>query len=122
MPRTEPLAPVTGMLNTVAVPRVADLLAALGADAMVADAYNVLGDLCLTRGQLERSETHFDGAAAAGAFVGDGFRDLARAYEATDRHYDAARANAKAIKHGGDVALPTQRLLENVWQGLLEGN
>jgi tetratricopeptide (TPR) repeat protein len=118
----EVLVPANPAEDPAAMVRVADLLEVLGAKELTATAHNVLGMLCLEHGQADRAEAHLLGAVAAGANVGDGFRMLGRLYEAEGRPMDAAHAYVLAIKNGDGFMLPAQKVLENLWHGMGNGN
>ena len=64
---------------------------------------------------------HMDAAVEQGVYVVYGHRDLGKAYENQGRNLDAARAYAKSMKQGNDLALPAKKFIENLRKGILRG-
>jgi tetratricopeptide (TPR) repeat protein len=87
-----------GEEEAVVIPRVGDLLVALGADNFVGKAHHLLYGLCLDRGELVTAEIHLDQAAATGIATLYGYQDLATTYLAMERHADALRAARKDLR------------------------
>jgi tetratricopeptide (TPR) repeat protein len=87
-----------GMEEVVVVPRVGDLLVALGADKFVPQAHQLLFGLALDRGELDEAETQLDRAVGLGMTPLYGYEDLAQAYLAQGRETDAARMAQKDIR------------------------
>lgn len=79
------------------IPRVGDLLAALGADNFVGKAHNMLFGLLLERGELADAEFQLDRAAETGIAL-HGYQDLATAYLEQGRNADAVRVGAKDLQ------------------------
>ena len=84
--------------EAVVVPRVGDLLMALGADNFVRQAHHLLFGLHLDRAEPAKAEIHLDRAAAMGAPVLYGYQDLAEAYLDVGHNTDAIRAAGKDLK------------------------
>jgi hypothetical protein len=85
--------------EVIVVPRVGDLLTALGADNFAGKAHHVLYGLHLNRGELIEAELNLDMAAATGVATLYGYRDLAETYLAMDREADALRAAKKDLRN-----------------------
>lgn len=83
--------------ETVVVPRVSDLLAALRADNFVGKAHHLLFGLYLNGGNLSLAEFHLDQAAATGIAVLYGYRDLAATYLDEGRGSDVLRLARKDL-------------------------
>lgn len=114
-----PEDPSQGM--PVQSPSLRDLVQAIGVDDYVGDAHQQLGRLYVDYGSLMLAERHLDVASDRGIGVSDAYRNLAQRYESVDLHADAARAYFKSIKHGGGVADPLQRVLQNLADAILDG-
>ena len=84
--------------EVVNMPRVADLLAALGADNFAGKAHNMLFGLLLERGELADAEFHLDRATDTGLAALYGYQDLATAYLDQGRRPDALRVAAKDLQ------------------------
>src|SRR5262249_7308705 len=84
--------------ESVVVPRVGDLLLAVGADNFVGQAHHLLFGLHLDRSELNTAEEHLDRAVATGIRVLYGYHDLAAAYLDEGRNSDAIRAAGKDVK------------------------
>jgi hypothetical protein len=93
------LGPDMAMEEVIVVPRVGDLLAALGADNFAGRAHHLLFGLHLNRGELIEAELNLDMAAATGLATLYGYRDLAETYLAMDREADALRAAKKDLRN-----------------------
>ena len=50
-----------------------------------------------------------------------GYRDLGRQYERDRRYLDAARAYAKSMRQGSDVAVPFQHFIQDLLKGMFYG-
>ncbi len=87
-----------GEEEAVVIPRVGDLLAALGADNFVGKAHHLLFGHCLDRAELVAAEVHLDAAVATGVAPLYGYQDLGNTYLALDRHADALRAAEKDLR------------------------
>jgi hypothetical protein len=81
----------------IVVPRVGDLLVALGADNFVGRAHHLLFGLALDEGELRVAELHLDQAVATGIAPLFGYEDLAEAYLSEQRPTDALRAAGKYL-------------------------
>lgn len=97
------------MEETVIVPRVADLLTAIGAVNFAGKAHNLLFGLHLDRGELLAAELHLDAAVATGIAPLYGYRDLAEAYVA----YDQPQALVRLMQKDLDTAAPWLRPATN---------
>jgi tetratricopeptide (TPR) repeat protein len=86
------------MEEVIVVPRVGDLLAALGATNFPGKAHLTMFGLHLDRGELIEGELNLDMAAATGMATLYGYRDLAETYLAMGRELDAARAVRKDVR------------------------
>jgi hypothetical protein len=86
------------MEEVIVVPRVGDLLAALGATNFAGKAHHVLFGLHLDRGELIEAELNLDMAAVTGMATLYGYRDLAEAYLAAGRDADGFRAVKKDVR------------------------
>jgi hypothetical protein len=86
------------MDEEIVVPRVGDLLAALGATNFAGKAHHILFGLHLDRGELIEAELNLDMAAATGMATLYGYRDLAEAYLAMGRDADGLRALKKDVR------------------------
>jgi hypothetical protein len=84
--------------ETVVVPRVGDLLFAIGAENFVGKAHHLLFGLYLDGGELTVAEFHLDRAAATGIAVLYGYQDLATAYLDQECNADAVRVAAKDLQ------------------------
>lgn len=87
-----------GEEEAVVIPRVGDLLVALGADNFVGKAHHLLFGICLDRAELVTAEVHLDAAAATGVATLYGYQDLGETYLALDRPADALRAARKDLE------------------------
>ena len=87
-----------GEEEAVVIPRVGDLLVALGADNFVGKAHHLLYGICLDRAELVTAEVHLDSAAATGVATLYGYQDLGETYLALDRPADALRAARKDLE------------------------
>jgi hypothetical protein len=92
------LATDMAMEEVIVVPRVGDLLAALGAANFAGKAHLVMFGLHLDRGELIEGELNLDMAAATGMETLYGYRDLAEAYLAMGREADGLRAVKKDLR------------------------
>jgi tetratricopeptide (TPR) repeat protein len=110
----QPLVAVTTPEALDVAPTVHDLLMACGGDRFVADAHSIVSYLHLEQGNADAAERHLDSATALGATVIYGYDDVARAYEEEHRYLSAARAAAKAVRHGPGRAGAAVRLLKNL--------
>jgi tetratricopeptide (TPR) repeat protein len=79
------------------VPRVGDLLVALGADNFVGQAHHLLFGVELDLGATTAAEEHLDLAVATGIAPLLGYEELAEAYLEQDQPADALRATRKDI-------------------------
>jgi len=84
--------------ETVVVPRVGDLLVAIGAHNFVGKAHHLLFGLYLDGRELGAAEHHLDHAAANGIAVLYGYRDLAENYLLEERNGDALRVLRKDLE------------------------
>ena len=80
------------------VPRVGDLLTALGADNFAGKACMMLFGLHLDRGELIEAELNLDMAAATGMPTLYGYRDLAETYLTMGREADGLRTAKKDLR------------------------
>jgi len=80
------------------VPRVGDLLTALGADNFFGKAHNMLFGLLLERGELADAKFHLDRATDTGIAALYGYQDLATAYLHQGCNADAVRVAAKDLQ------------------------
>jgi hypothetical protein len=85
------------MEEQLVVPRVGDLLVALGADNFVAKAHHLLFGIELDRGATFDAEQHLDLAVAAGIAPLLGYEELAEAYLDQEQPADALRATRKDL-------------------------
>jgi hypothetical protein len=92
------MATEMAMEEVIVVPRVGDLLAALGATNFAGKAHHVLFGMHLDRGDLIEAELNLDMAAATGMATLYGYRDLAEAYLAAGRDADGFRAVKKDVR------------------------
>ena len=83
--------------ETIVVPRVGDLLVALGADNFVGQSHHLLYGLLRDRGNLTVAEFHLDQAAGSGIPVADSYRGLAAAYLDDGRSADGLRVARKDL-------------------------
>jgi len=99
--------------EVIVLPRVGDLLAALGAENFAGKAHLVLFGMHLDRGELIEAELNLDMAAATGLPTLYGYRDLAETYLAMGRDADGLRAVKKDlhVKHPW-VGQAWERLVE----------
>jgi hypothetical protein len=88
----------TAIEEVIVVPRVGDLLTALGADNFAGKAHHLLFGLHLDRGELIAAELNLDMAAATGLTTLYGYRDLAEAYLTMGRDADGLRAVQKDLR------------------------
>jgi hypothetical protein len=79
------------------VPRVGDVLVALGADNFVGQAHHLLFGVELDLGATMAAEEHLDRAVATGIAPLLGYEELAEAYLEQDQPADALRATRKDI-------------------------
>lgn len=79
------------------VPRVGDLLVALGADNFVGQAHHLLFGIEFDRGATRAAEEHLDLAVATGIAPLLGYEELAEAYLDQEQPADALRATRKDI-------------------------
>jgi tetratricopeptide (TPR) repeat protein len=93
------MGPDMAIEEVIVVPRVGDLLTALGADNFAGKAHHLLFGLQLNRGELIEAELNLDMAAATGVATLHGYRDLAETYLAMDREADALRAAKKDLRN-----------------------
>jgi tetratricopeptide (TPR) repeat protein len=91
------LATEMAVEEAIIVPRVGDLLAALGATNFAGRAHLLMFGLHLDRCELIEAELNLDMAAATGMATLDGYRDLAETYLTVGREVDAARAARKDL-------------------------
>lgn len=87
-----------GEEEAVVIPRVGDLLVALGADNFVGKAHHLLFGLCFDRAELVTAEIHLDEAVATGIAPLYAYQDLGETYLAVERPADALRVAEKDIK------------------------
>jgi tetratricopeptide (TPR) repeat protein len=92
------MATEMAMEEVIVIPRVGDLLAALGATNFAGKAHHMLFGLHLDRGELIEAELNLDMAAATGMATLYGYRDLAEVYLAVGREVDGARAVRKELR------------------------
>jgi hypothetical protein len=115
---------VTGEANfeeAVIVPRVGDLLVALGADNFVGKAHHLLFGLEMDRGELRQAEEHLDLAVAAGVAPLFGYEDLAAAYTVEEQPADALRAMRKDFAANypllWEAGQEMKATMKEVWEG-----
>jgi hypothetical protein len=97
-----PLIPADWTSEPALRPTIEDLLVALGVDNHVAMAHNLLAQHYLERANADLAEHHLDRAVELGANVLDAYSRLSDLFESESRHLAAARADAKAARHGRD--------------------
>jgi len=108
--------------ETVVVPRVSDLLAALRADNFVGKAHHLLFGLYFDGGNLSVAEFHLDSAAATGVAVLYGYRDLAATYLDEGRTSDVLRLASKDLDVNQPWIRPLcRRLAESARAGAVSG-
>lgn len=109
-----PLIPSSWTAEPALVPTVRDVLVALGAERYVGRAHYTLGSLMAERGQPELAEGHLDAARHEGVRVLLGYEEVARLYEGTGRHFEAARAQAKQLGTGSGGTGTVLRMMGNL--------
>jgi tetratricopeptide (TPR) repeat protein len=108
-----------GEQEAVVIPRVGDLLVALGADNFVGKAHHLLFGICLDRGELATAERHLDEAAATGIATLHGYQDLGETYLALHRPADALRAARKDVRNNHpEIGETWNRLNEATYQSV----
>jgi hypothetical protein len=111
----------TNFEETVIVPRVGDLLVALGADNFVGKAHHLLFGLEMDRGELRQAEEHLDLAAATGVAPLFGYADLAEAYTVQEQPADALRAMRKDLAANypllWEAGQEMKEAMNRVWEG-----
>jgi hypothetical protein len=99
IPLDEPLLEMDAEIDEiVVVPRVNDLLVALGADNLAGKAHHLLFGLHLSRGELTDAEFHLQEAVLTGIAPLYGSRDLGEAYLGGGADADAARLALKDLQ------------------------
>jgi tetratricopeptide (TPR) repeat protein len=109
--------------EVVILPRVGDLLKALGAENFAGKAHHVLFGLHLDQGELASAEFHLERAAATGLAVLYGYRDLAAAYLDQGQNADAIRLALKDLdinqpwlgKLSGRLTETVQAISDKIW-------
>jgi hypothetical protein len=110
-----------GEEEAVVMPRVGDLLVAIGADNFAGKAHHLLFGLCLDRGELIAAEVHLDAAVATGVAPLYGYQDLGNTYLALDRHADALRAAEKDLGINHPWLVDTWRQLNGATYEAVKG-
>lgn len=101
-------------------PTVRDLLIAVGAENFEGKAHNLLGYLLIERGEGQAAEQHLDSAAALGQPMLYGYDDLGALYQRQHDHLAAVRAYLKTMAHGGGVVRPSNRILDNLREAVID--
>lgn len=105
-------------------PTVDDLLKAIGADDFVANSHSTIAGQLLESGLLEHAEEHLDKAAELGIQFPYAYHELGQQYRDVNRHGDAVRAYAKAVKqgkYGGDVSEPAKQMVRSLRDAVMGG-
>jgi tetratricopeptide (TPR) repeat protein len=107
------LLPDPEVNESIFVPRVGDLLVALGADNFLGKAHHLLFGLYLRGGELAVAEQHLDQAAATGIATLYGYRDLAEMCLEQGEYAALPRLAAKELRaNHPEIARLGRRLCE----------